>query len=160
MLSEIEMESVMLGILWVSTFADRPLAKAGAEALSKITDVLPPKMRSGMGAVPLRVGPPAPQNLQQEDLTVLRDAIRQELIVKISYKSKGNKPSACTLWPFAIGYFTDGRILVGWCEQQKDYRHFRTDSIVSLTVLEERYPRRRENLFHEWQLAQLKKLSK
>ncbi len=34
MFSQTEMEALMLGILWVSTFADRPLAKAASEALN------------------------------------------------------------------------------------------------------------------------------
>ncbi len=155
MFSQIEIEALMLGILWVSTFADRPLASAATQALSKITEVLPPKMRTGMGAVPLRVGPPGLKNLEKEDLTALRDAIRQELKIILSYQSKEGLESKRTIWPFAIGYFTDGRILVGWCEDLQGYRHFRTDRIKSLTVLEQRYPRRREILYREWHKSQI-----
>jgi predicted DNA-binding transcriptional regulator YafY len=160
MFSQTEIEAVMLGILWVSTFGDPPLAKAATNALSKIAEVLPPKMRNGMGAVPLRVGPPGPKSLEKEDLTVLRDAIRQEQKVTLVYQSKDGQVSERIIWPFAIGYFTDGRILVGWCEEKQEYRHFRTDRIKSVTVLEGRYPRRREILFREWHASQMKNLSK
>src|SRR5581483_9434258 len=45
MFSQTEMEALMLGMLWVSTFADRPLAKAASDALSKIKEVLPSNIR-------------------------------------------------------------------------------------------------------------------
>ena len=154
MFSHTEMEALMLGFQWVSTFADRPLAKAAVDALSKIKEVLPLNVRNGMGAVPLRVGPPLPGTIANEDLTILRDAIRRESKIEICYRAKDAKQTQRVIWPFAIGYFTECRILVGWCEKQRDFRHFRTDGIISLTVLDERYTRRRESLFREWRNLQ------
>jgi predicted DNA-binding transcriptional regulator YafY len=55
----------------------------------------------------------------------------------------------------AIGYFTEGGILVGWCESRNDYRHFRTDRLTEVVTLDERYPRSRCVLFHEWREKQL-----
>jgi predicted DNA-binding transcriptional regulator YafY len=159
MFSQTEMEALMLGILWVSTFADRPLAKAASDVLSKIKEVLPSNIRNGMGAVPLRVGPPKSSKFQNEDLSTLRDAIRRECKIDIIYRSKDGQQSQRVIWPFAIGYFADGRILAGWCEKRQEYRHFRTDGIISLTVLDERYPRRRESLFREWHASQMDKIT-
>ena len=160
MFSQTEIEALMLGILWVSTFGDRPLAKAASDVLSKIKEVLPPNVRSGMGAVPLRVGPPKTGGVENEDLSALRDAIRRECKIDIIYKIEDGRKSQSILWPFSIGYFTDGRILVGWCEKKKDYRHIRTEDILSFSVLNERYPRRREILFREWQSGMLDKIAK
>ena len=111
-----------------------------------------------MGAVPLRVGPPATRKLKEEDLTLLREAIRRESKVLITYKSKTGYQTERVVWPFTIGYFGEGRILVGWCEKQEGYRHLRTDQIIATIVLSEHYPRRREILFKEWRAAQLEKL--
>lgn len=158
MFSQTELEALMLGVLWVSTFADRPLSNSASDALSKIKEVLPSNMRESMGAVPLRVGPPLTSKIANEDLSILRDAIRRECKINFSYRSKDGRQSERVIWPFAIGYFTEGRILVGWCEKQQGYRHFRTDGIISLTVHNERYPRRRESLFREWRSSQMDKL--
>lgn len=138
MFSQTELEALMLGVLWVSTFADRPLSNSASDALSKIKEVLPSNMRESMGAVPLRVGPPLTSKIANEDLSILRDAIRRECKINFSYRSKDGRQSERVIWPFAIGYFTEGRILVGWCEKQQGYRHFRTDGIISLTVHNER----------------------
>lgn len=150
MFSQSEMEALLLGVRWVSTFADRPLAVAAQDALAKIEEVLPPKVRGGMGAVPLRVGPPGPAHLAAEDLSDLREAIRRERKLKIRYRNEGGQESLRVIWPFAVGYFTDGRIVVGWCETRHDYRHFRTDRVLEVRVLDERYPRDRRAMLHEW----------
>jgi predicted DNA-binding transcriptional regulator YafY len=159
MFTQTEIEALMLGILWVSKFADAPLAKGASDVLAKITAVLPSNIRNGMNAVPLRVGPPAPISMEKEDLTALRDAIRKQQKIRITYRSQEGKESQRIIWPFTIGYFTNGRILVGWCEKQREYRHFRTDGITSMTVLEERYERPRESLFREWHSSQMQKFS-
>jgi predicted DNA-binding transcriptional regulator YafY len=49
-----------------------------------------------------------------------------------------------------MGYFEEARVLVGWCETRKGFRHFRTDRILQLVELGQRYPRRRHVLLREW----------
>jgi len=89
----------------------------------------------------------------------LRDAIANQKKIDIVYQSQDGKKSHQTIWPFTIGYFANGRILVAWCEKHEDYRHFKTTGIISLNVLDERYPRSKEGLFREWQTVQLSKHS-
>jgi predicted DNA-binding transcriptional regulator YafY len=150
MFSQDEMEALMLGIRWVSTFADHPLALAAIDAQAKIEEILPREIREGLGAVPLRVGPAGPAYLSTENLSDLRDAIRRERKLEICYLSEGGQESKRVIWPFAIGYFTHGRILVGWCETRNAYRHFRTDRLLSVRPLLARYPRRRGEMLREW----------
>ena len=152
MLSETETEALMLGMRWVKTFADESLANAAADALAKIEAVLPKSVKDGAGAVPLRVG--AAKQLAAEDLAYLRAAIRKEHKLAITYRDGTERASRRVIWPFALGYFTEGRILVGWCESRRDYRHFRTDRIVEAQELAERYPRPRMKMFREWQARQ------
>jgi predicted DNA-binding transcriptional regulator YafY len=153
MLSQSETEALMLGMRWVKTFADRSLAISAESALAKILEVLPKAVRDGAGAVPLRVGPTQPK-LAAEDLSQLRDAIRQERKLAIVYRDGQTRESRRVIWPFAIGYFSEGRILVGFCEARKDYRHFRSDRLIETRMLDERYPRPRAQMFREWQQRQ------
>lgn len=160
MFSQIEIEALLLGTQWVSQYGDGPLSKAATDALSKITDVLPKNIKNGMNAFALRVGPPMQKSLTKENLTVLREAIRNQKKISLDYQSQEGKRSQRTVWPFTIGYFTDGRILVGWSEDQNDYCHFNTSGIISVEILNDSYPRSRDSLFREWQALQLAKLSK
>ncbi|CAN5404458.1 YafY family protein [soil metagenome] len=157
MFTQTEMQALLLGTQWVSQFGDAPLSKAATDALNKICDVLPTNIKNSINTFALRVGPPVSESLAKEDLSALRDAIANQKKIYIVYQAEDGKESQRTVWPFTIGYFTDGRILVAWCEKQKDYRHFKTDGIISLKVLEERYPRLKSSLFREWQTLQLRK---
>ena len=109
--------------------------------LRKIFDVLPTNIKNSINAFSLRVGPPISESLAKEDLSVLRDAIAKQKKVNIVYKLEGSKENQQTVWPFTIGYFTNGRVLVAWCEKQKSYSHFKTNRIISLKILDEHYPR-------------------
>lgn len=157
MFTQNEMQALVLGTQWVVQFGDAPLSKAASEAFNKIYDVLPAAIKNSINTFALRVGPPASEILIKEDLSILRDAIANQNKIYIVYKSEDNEESSRTVWPFTIGYFTDSRILVAWCEKQKDYRHFKTDRIASLKILDERYHRSKDSLFHEWRTQQLRK---
>ena len=159
MFTQTEMQALLLGTQWVSQYGDAPLSKAATEALNKILDVLPTNIKKGINNFSLRVGPPISESLAKEDLSVLREAIDNQKKINIVYKSEDEKEIQRTVWPFTIGYFNDGRILVAYCEKQKDYRHFKTDRIISLTVLDEHYLHSKDSLFREWQTLQLSKLS-
>lgn len=154
-----EIQSLLLGVQWVSQYGDAPLSKAATDALSKILAELPPIIKNITNASSLRVGPPAKEFMIKEDLSLLREAIANQKKISLVYKSDTNKKNQFIVWPFTIGYFTDGRILVAWCEKQKNYRLFKTSKIISFSVLNECYSRSKESLFREWQTAQLHKHS-
>ena len=158
MFTETEMQALLLGIRWVSQFGDAPLSNAAGNSLNKILDVLPDKIKNSLNTFSLRVGPPASESLAKEDLSDFRDAIANQNKIEIIYQLEQGKESQLIVWPFTIGYFIDGRILVAWCEKQKDYRHFETTKIIFLKVLDEQYPRSKNSLFREWQKTQLIKL--
>lgn len=160
MFSQTEIEALLLGTQWVSQYGDAPLSKAAIDALSKITDVLPMNIKNGMNSFALRVGPPMRKSLAKEDLNILREAIRNQKKIRLDYQSKERKRSQQIVWPFTIGYFTHGRILVAWCEKQRDYCHFNTSGIISVEVLNDAYPTSRDNLFRKWQTLQLSKSQK
>jgi predicted DNA-binding transcriptional regulator YafY len=158
MFSQTEIEALLLGTQWVSQYGDAPLSKAAADALSKIVSVLPKNIKNGMNAFSLRVGPPMPKSLAKENLTIFRDAIRHQKKIFLTYQSQQGKPSQQIIWPFTIGYFTECRILVAWCEKQRNYCHFKTSGILSAEILNDTYPGSRDNLFRTWQALQLAKL--
>lgn len=158
MFSQTEIEALLLGIQWVSQYGDKPLTKSAIDVASKITHVLPSNVKKEMNSFSLRVGPPIEKSLAEEDLTYLRGAIREQKKIVIDYQSKKETRVQEIVWPFTIGYFTTGRILVAWCEKKYDYCHFNTLGIISMKVLEETYLRSRDSLFREWQALQLSKL--
>lgn len=149
MFSQDEIEALVLGSRWVARAADPRLASAGADALAKIADVLPQEMRDEIETSTLLVHlrPPV---ADKADLGAIRKAIRSERILKLTYSDESGAVSVRDIWPFALSYFEQVRVVVAWCELRKDYRHFRTDRIVEMIPQDARYPRRRAVLLKEW----------
>jgi predicted DNA-binding transcriptional regulator YafY len=150
MFSEDEIEALVLGSRWVAERGDAPLAKAAQNALVKIAAVLPEDMREQVDASGLLIGPGAPVAAGDAELATIRQAIRGERKLRISYVGGDGAKTRRTVWPFALGFFDRYRVVAAWCELRQSYRHFRTDRIAALTLTEKRYPRRRQALLKEW----------
>ena len=83
-------------------------------------------------------------------LSSIRQAIRTERIVNITYTDVKNDVTTRTIWPFALGYFEHVLLIVAWCELRHTFRSFRADRISALSISDQRYPRRRQALLKAW----------
>ena len=144
MFSEEEIEALVLGSRWVHQRADRALADAAANVLAKIGAVLPTDLRDALDDSGLLIAPGEPPAAGDAQLPKIRQAIRTERKIAVSYRDKEGAATKRTIWPFAVGFYEKVRVVAAWCELRGDYRHFRTDRIAQLTVTEKRYPRRRQ----------------
>ena len=88
------------------------------------------------------------------DEAPLRCAIRQQRKVTLSYRDLKDEASERTVWPFALGYFEQVRVLVAWCQLRQGFRHFRVDRITWMKQEESRYPKNRESLLKAWRATQ------
>jgi predicted DNA-binding transcriptional regulator YafY len=150
MFSEEEIEAIMLGQRWVVEQGDRALARAARNALSKIMSVLPADLRNEAELSALLVGPTDLVPVGEEELGLIRLAIRRERKLYIRYRDGKLDQTERMIWPFALAYFDRLRMIVAWCELRQSYRHFRTDRIMAIAGQDQRYPRRRAELLAEW----------
>ena len=150
MFSEEEIEALVLGSRWVHQRADRALADAAANVLAKIGAVLPKDLRETLDDSGLLIAPGDPIAAGDAQLPKIRQAIRTERKIGLSYRDEKGADSKRTIWPFGLGFFEKVRVVMAWCELREDFRHFRTDRIVSLTMTDKRYPRRRQAMLKEW----------
>jgi predicted DNA-binding transcriptional regulator YafY len=151
MFSEDEIEAPVLGGRWVAAQPDEPLGKAARNALSKIAAVLPDDLQRSLETSGLLVAPQRPAAGDTE-LPTIRQAIRAERKLRITYSDEKENRSSRTIWPIALGFFERIRVVAAWCETRRDYRHFRTDRIRSLKMTDSRYPRRRFEMLREWRI--------
>lgn len=154
MFTEEEVEALVLGSRWVVDRGDSRLAGAARNALAKIAAVLPPERREGLDGSALLVGPGAPIAAGDAELAAIRQAIRAERKLELSYRDGDGSDSRRVVWPFALGFFDRVRVVVAWCELRQSFRHFRTDRIQALAVTDTRYPRRRQAMLAEWREAE------
>ncbi|MEE4410014.1 MULTISPECIES: helix-turn-helix transcriptional regulator [unclassified Serratia (in: enterobacteria)] len=154
MFSPQEIEALVLGMRWVARRGDTQLAGAANNALAKIADVLPAMLRDELEANTLLIGPIDAVQVADETVVLIRDVIRQERKLAVDYCDRDGSVSERTLWPFALGYFEQVRMLAAWCELRQAFRHFRLDRIRLATPLAQRYPRGRRVLMKEWYKSQ------
>ena len=150
MFSAEELEAVALGTRWVAAHADPELAIAAGRALDRIIGVLPVALRlqvetSGLFA-------PHWGGVQPEPwLPVLRRAIREGHAVRIRYQDAEGRTSDRRIWPFAMAFLDQMRLLAAWCEERGDFRHFRADRMLALEDTGMRYPEQRHQLLRRWE---------
>ena len=150
MFSEDEIEAIVLGSRWVADRTDAALSGAARSALAKISAVLPPDLKAGLDTSGLLIGPGKAIATGDAELPVIRQAIRTGRKLRIGYIDGSGRCSKRNIWPFALGFFDRVRVVVAWCELREDFRHFRTDRIGKVQILDKRYPRRRQILLKEW----------
>lgn len=149
-----EIEALVLGSRWVAKRADSQLHDAARNALAKIEAVLPADLKDHLQTSGLLVGPADRIDDGTIDVPTIRQAIRSEQKLKITYADAKGTVSERIVWPVALGYFEKLRVLIAWCETRAAFRHFRTDRITALESLDLRYPRRRLQLLKEWRQEQ------
>lgn len=154
MFSEDEIEALVLGSRWVADRGDTRLGAAARDALAKIAAVLPADLRDELDASTLLVGPGAPIAAGDAELASIRQAIRAERKLDITYRDVQDAETKRLIWPFAVGFFDRTRVVVAWCELRQGFRHFRTDRIAALAPADIRYPKRRQALLKEWRQAE------
>lgn len=153
MFSEEELEALVLGSRWVASRADSQLQMAAKHALAKIAAVLPADLRQQLETSGLLVGPGEVLATGDRELSLIRQAIRKEYKLEITYKDLHDQNSQRTIWPLGLGYFDQVRIIIAWCELRNDFRHFRTDRIMQLKLIETLYPKRRQALLKQWRIV-------
>ena len=140
-----ELEAIVLGLRWAAQRGDPPLTKAAQDALAKIEAVLPLDQQARSEDVPLLAGP-GPVLVRPP---MLREALRNELKLRIQYADAQGKQSQRVIWPVAFAFFDSVQVLISWCEARQDFRSFRVDRISTSESMD-RYPRRRRALLTEW----------
>ena len=151
MFSADELEALVLGARWVAGHAADPeLAQAARHAVQRVSGVLPAELRLAIETnglfVPAREGTPAPAPW----LPILRHAIRDEHALELHYRDEGDRVTQRRIWPFAMAFFDQARVIAAWCQLRQDFRHFRADRVVDLVDTGERYPARRHALIRRW----------
>lgn len=151
MLNADETEAIVLGLRYVDQRGDEVLSKAAADALAKIAAVLAPAAQDALRNPTMLPGPPGygyPQNAVE--LNVFRQAIRNQAKLHIDYADVNKVPSQRLIWPLALGFLNEARVIVAWCELRGAYRTFRTDRIAVASEQGERYPGRRSDWLRAW----------
>jgi predicted DNA-binding transcriptional regulator YafY len=152
MFSAEELEALVLGARWVEQRPDAALAGAASNALAKIATASPDDLRDRIGNTGLW---PIRSNWNETDegplLGTLREAIRDERVVKLSYADETGRTTERAVWPITIAFYDDKQIVAAWCTLREGFRNFRTDRIEAAAIIDGRFGKRRAQLAREWE---------
>lgn len=145
-----ELDALLLGLGWVQQRADESLAKASESALAKVLAARKNEPSGSEETPALIAAAHKPDAADPPQTAALREAIRRQRKVAISYTDNHGASSDRTVWPIAIVYFENVRLLAAWCERRSAFRNFRVDRLKISSVLEDRYPGRRQSIVTRW----------
>lgn len=151
MLTPDEIEAVVLGAQWVTRYGDKVLSGAANDVIAKIAAVVPERLRPFIAEPSVGAKPSAIVYEEAVDIVELRRAIREGHKLLLHYRSEGGDVTERIVWPVILGFSEATRIIVAWCELRQDYRHFRTDRVITAEVLDATNGLRAGELRRRWE---------
>ena len=148
-----EIEAIVLGAQLIRRTGDTGLDRAARNAVAKVEAVLPQGLRERLARTALYAPSFGASALADDgviDLADVRRAIREERKLRIGYRDEGGNDTDRVILPIAISFFTQTSLICAWCELRGDYRHFRTDRVEWLEMLDSRFAGRSRSLLAEW----------
>jgi predicted DNA-binding transcriptional regulator YafY len=121
-----EAEAITIGLSMIARTGDAHLLAAAKRAARKLSEAAP---QNNM-LIASSWGVKTPEHV---DPYLIRQAIRSEIKLQISYRDAKDEHSTRTIWPLVLIYYADNTTLVAWCELRSDFRHFRLDRMEDCT---------------------------
>jgi predicted DNA-binding transcriptional regulator YafY len=148
-----EFQTIAVALDLVRRTGDRGLQEAAAAVRAKIAAVHP-RAAGPVEATPFYVWTRGASVAPAVCMGEVRGAIRASRKMRIDYLNRDGVESRRIVWPLAVAYFAESTLLGTWCELRQDYRHFRTDRVQSLVILEDSYPANKPGLLAGWRALQ------
>jgi predicted DNA-binding transcriptional regulator YafY len=151
MLTPDEIEAVVLGMTMVSRLNDVAMRNAADDVMAKITAVTPPDLLPYLSQPAVGVRPDAVDCAPPRDTRPLRAAIRDGRKLRLDYRAADGTITNRIVWPVLLGYADTHSLLIAWCQSKQAFRHFRTEQILALQVLDEPIGISRNKLRRQWE---------
>ena len=116
MFDEDELEALVLGARLVERQGDAALSASARNVLAKIAAAAPKDLRDMMSETGLWV--PRGNVPDRPELKPVREAIRREHKLAITYGDEKGAVTERTIWPIGLGFFEGKQTIAAWCELQ------------------------------------------
>ena len=145
-----ESEAMVLALALLQRTGDSELKKAAERVTSKIAAAVPAPLRQVlMGNAIYAWGSVAPEP-SGVDLAVIRQAIRDEQKLAITYHDEQGRETERTIRPIALIYYSTYANIVAWCELRDGLRNFRADRIQESSAVESFFTGQGDGLRAQW----------
>ena len=131
-----EIEALRVGLLLLSRTGDSMLQKAASRIFEKVDVLHGPA--DWLQVTPWGA-PTDDSELGCISISMLREAIRDEHKLELTYRDENDVETLRTIRPIALSYRSTCILLAGWCELRSGLRHFRTDRIYGCNKQTEQF---------------------
>lgn len=142
MFSVEELEALVVGTRFVSTFGGKRLSLASRAALLKIEAVLPEPLRQRTRRTRIYAPELAHRLETTELLDQLRAAVEAHRVLRIDYRDKDERPSRRDIEPLCLSFWGDTWTLGAYCRLRADFRSFRADRLADFADTGEAFAER------------------
>jgi len=150
MLTPEEIEAVLLGVQMVAKLGDAAITNAASDVIAKIASTIPSELLAFIVEPAVSLQPGQVVNDLMFDTRPLRRAIREGRKMQLDYCAVNGEVTRRIVWPVLLGYADAHCLLIAWCESKQAFRHFRTERILDLEILEESIGISRGKLRRQW----------
>lgn len=147
-----EIEAVILGLQMVGKLGDTALNHAASDVMAKVSSVVPDAFLPYIEQPAVGVRVDLQERSGTHDTRQLRTAIRQGRKLKFHYSSADGTLTTRIVWPVLLGYADTHSLLIAWCETRQAFRHFRTERIARVEMLDETIGVSRAKLVAQWKM--------
>ena len=133
---EEELEALRVGMSLLARSGDSALQRAAARIRDKVSALREPA--EWLHVAPWGAPPDDPSK-GCVSLAMLRQAVRSERKLKLTYHDKDDVQTERIVRPVAVIYHLECNLLAAWCEMRGGFRHFRTDRIWNAEMLEDTF---------------------
>lgn len=133
-----ETEAIVLGLALLGRTGDEALNAVAQSVNRKIAAAVPEPLRRSLQSRALYAWGAKAIAPDAIDLSLVRQAIRDEQVLALTYRDAEGRETARAIRPVALIYYSQTMTLVGWCEMRQAIRNFRLDRIIAC-VAEQRH---------------------
>lgn len=142
-----EIEALRVGLAMLARTGDSALQRAALRICEKVEDLHGPA--DWLVVVPW--GAPGDDPAKGcISIAMLRDAIREERKLRLTYRDTDATETTRTVRPLALVYHLECVMLAAWCELRGGFRHFRSDRIYACDPLDAFFPAQSAPLRQLW----------
>jgi predicted DNA-binding transcriptional regulator YafY len=134
-----QLEALALGLAYVEQVGDAALADAARDARAKVDSAWAGQPTAPPSDRRLRARQ-RPEHRAPACAEMIRSALRTRRQIVFGYQDAQERITTRTVRPLALTAYFDGWMLVAWCPQRSDFRHFRLDRMHDVMLTDLGFP--------------------
>lgn len=139
MLTNRESEALIVAIRLLKTWGGESLSKELESAQEKVLAILPEESRRKAEQTRIYAPDIALQPHSRIGFDVIHQAISSQQVLALHYRDEAGQLSWREVQPLGLFFWGEHWLLAAWCERRNDYRCFRLDRCLTITLTGRRF---------------------